>query len=449
MKMKTKSSPNPNKRSKMLSRIHMVAWLFAVSAALSTTMADAKPLKIYILAGQSNMQGQARDSAFAGMAMDPKAKTLHDELVDASGKPRVFDKVDIVAYSGGRPEGPELKAEVFTKQGKLTVGYGSDLSRTDYLGPELAFGATIYDKLKEPILLIKTSWGGKSLLVDFRPPSGGAYYKDPEEVKDYKTNKGAIITREEQLAKPGHYYRLMMQHIQTVLADPGKYCPAYDPKEGYEIAGFAWFQGFNDLVGPYPPADPNDKTKGAAKDYSEYSRLLACFIRDVRKDLSAPHMPFAIGVLGVGGKDAGANTALFRKAMAAPAAMDEFKGNVKAVNTADFWDEKLGELENRKSLTSEKKGRQKTTDDKYNDLRLKLAPLLKELATVQEQPKTGQTKGMIAKLNQQIQDTLYTPEEQDYIAKNRCNQGYHYLGSAKTYSQIGEALAKALLEMRK
>jgi hypothetical protein len=30
----------------------------------------------------------------------------------------------------------------------------------------------------EPILLIKNAWGGKSLMVDFRPPSGGPLPED-------------------------------------------------------------------------------------------------------------------------------------------------------------------------------------------------------------------------------------------------------------------------------
>ena len=45
-------------------------------------------------------------------------------------------------------------------------------------------------------------------------------------------------------------------------------------------------------------------------------------------------MPFVIGVLGVDGE----KNVNFRKAMAAPADMPEFKGNVVAVDTAPFWD---------------------------------------------------------------------------------------------------------------
>ncbi|MFL2920858.1 MAG: hypothetical protein ACJ0BN_00395 [Limisphaerales bacterium] len=35
--------------------------------------------------------------------------------------------------------------------------------------------------------------------------------------------------------------------------------------------------------------------------YDRYSEALGHFIRDVRRDLSAPDLPFVIGVIGVGG----------------------------------------------------------------------------------------------------------------------------------------------------
>ncbi len=427
-----------------------VAFLAALGAVVapSVARADAKPLKVFILVGQSNMQGQAMEATLAGLAMDPVTKPLYDKLVDESGKPRVYENVHIAAFS--RTDSWGKIGDEVEKHGQLTVGYGGNTTDLGKLGPELAFGVTMYESLKEPLLIIKTSWGGKSLKLDFRSPSGGPFYDHPEEVKDRVTNKGEKITAAEEIAQKveatGKYYRLMLKHVRGVMADPGRYCPAYDPKAGCEMAGFAWFQGFNDLVGPYPPVDPGDTKKGGGKDYSEYSRLLACFIRDVRKDLSAPNMPFVIGVLGVGGKTAGENTELFRKAMAAPAGMEEFKGTVAAVNTADFWDEKLGELEERKSVTREQKGRP-ASEDKYAELRGKLAPLVKELEALKAQKGAGGNKAKMEELSRKIQDTLYTPEEQEYIAKNRSNQGYHYLGSAKIYSRIGEALAKAIVDL--
>ncbi len=81
-----------------------------------------------------------------------------------------------------------------------------------------------------------------------------------------------------------------------------------------------------------------------------YSKLLAMFIRDVRKNLSAPKMPFVIGVMGIGGvkedKKPG-DQKYFRQAQAAPAGLPEFKGNVVAVQTAPYWDDYLESLQGR------------------------------------------------------------------------------------------------------
>jgi Carbohydrate esterase, sialic acid-specific acetylesterase len=131
--------------------------------------------------------------------------------------------------------------------------------------------------------------------------------------------------QEDKDAASGVMYRAMIEHVKKVLADPKQVCPEYDEKAGYELAGFVWFQGFNDLV---------DRQTYPNGNFDEYSRLLSHFIRDVRKDLSAPKMPFVIGVLGVDGE----KNVNLRKAMAAPADMPEFKGNVVAVDTAPFWD---------------------------------------------------------------------------------------------------------------
>ena len=72
-----------------------------------------------------------------------------------------------------------------------------------------------------------------------------------------------------------------------------------------------FFLAFAALFAPLLHAKP------LIKDYSEYSQLLACLIRDLRKDLNAPNMPFVTGVIGVGGETKGDNTEAFRNAMAA------------------------------------------------------------------------------------------------------------------------------------
>ena len=53
----------------------------------------AKPLKVFILAGQSNMQGHANVSTLDSMADDLKTAPLLKEMRNADGTPRVCEKV--------------------------------------------------------------------------------------------------------------------------------------------------------------------------------------------------------------------------------------------------------------------------------------------------------------------------------------------------------------------
>ena len=74
------------------------------------------------------------------------------------------------------------------------------------------------------------------------------------------------------------------------LADLKTHFPDY-AGQGYELAGFVWFQGWNDMIN--------------ADATAEYTANLAHFIRDVRKDLKAPKLPFVIGQMGVDGDEPG------------------------------------------------------------------------------------------------------------------------------------------------
>ena len=299
-----------------------------VIAAASTDSQQAvpkttKPLKIYILAGQSNMQGKAQVFTVPRMALSEESKELHDKILDEEGTPRVYKNVSIVYFTGGdEKRGEHRPLEV--NQGLLSTGFGNAI------GPELGFGITMGEANDEPILIIKTAWGGKSLNKNFRPPSAGIFTPDDSKGRrKQELSEEALQKQRDQEANQGAYYRLMMKLIKTVLADPGKYCEAYDPKQGYEIAGFGWFQGFNDQF--YYPGS-----------YDYYADVLAHFIRDVRKELDAPNMPFVIGVIGMGGNNVTNPKMLeLRKCMAAPASMPEFEGNVAAVETAAFWDNEM------------------------------------------------------------------------------------------------------------
>ena len=379
--------------------------------------ASAEPLKVYILAGQSNMQGHAHIRTFDHIGMDPRTAPLLRAMRDENGRPRVCDNVWISSLGSA--------AEV--RQGKLTAGYGA-AGRGLKIGPELTFGIYTQKRVDQPILIIKTAWGGKSLHTDFRPPSAGPYQFNAQQLKQFQERGQDLAQVKEQRARQtGHYYRLMIEHIRAVLKDIQQVYPGYDGAQGYELAGLVWFQGWNDMVdrGTYP-------NRGRAGGYAQYTEVLAHFIRDVRKDLASPSMPFVIGVMGVGGPIAQYGPAEqryrgihggFRQAMAAPASMPEFKGNVTAVLTENYWDPELKELA-----------------AKWEEIRAQSRKLNRDKNLTKAQRKVA--------LDQFTAETM-TPRELEIYRAGTSNAAYHYLGSAKMMAQIGKAFAEALVATTK
>ena len=390
--------------------------------------AQAKPLKVFILAGQSNMEGHARIETFDYIGDDPATAPLLKQMRGADGKPAVCDHVWI-SYLTGRYDGSANGEGI----GKLTAGFGArgDKPTEDggKIGPEFTFGLTMDAAMKEPVLIIKTAWGGRSLNTEFRPPSAGPYeFSEARLAQMQKQGKDIAAEKEAKAKETGRFYRYMVEHVKKVLADPKRVCPAYDAAAGYEIAGFVWLQGFNDLVdGNTYPTGPDGKTR----DYTKYGEWMAGFIRDVRKDLSAPKMPFVIGVLGVGGLKAEGSTVAFRKAMAAPSLLPEFKGNVAAVETAPFWAEELAAIE-------EKRGKIKGM-----------------AATLKNKGKNGPNKdGTMTDAEQKeylkkYEAEIISPEEAAKWTRGASNAGYHYLGCAKTFALMGKGFAEATLLMMK
>ena len=215
---------------------------------------------------------------------DPAKAPLLRHLKDDQGRWTVRDDV-WVRY---KPEHGPVKA------GPLTLGFTVYGGR-HHFGPELQFGHVMGDHFDNQVLLVKTAWGGKSLYRDFRPPSSG----------------GAV----------GPYYTKMLTDIREALANLKTDFPSYDG--GYELAGCVWYHGWNDGCEP--------KTA-----VPQYEQNLVNFIRDLRKDLKAPRLPFVIGELTGPWVHAPGEWATLRKAQAAAAARPEFRGNVLFVETHDF-----------------------------------------------------------------------------------------------------------------
>ncbi len=381
---------------------------------------SAQPLKVYILAGQSNMQGHAHVRTFDAMRLNPQVAPLLQEMRNPDGTPRVCEQVWISSIGSSDEE----------KTGRLTAGYGAD-ARGPKIGPEFTFGLTMEKQLDEPIVIIKTAWGGKSLNTDFRPPSAGPYEFNATQLEQFaKQNKDVAEIRAKRAEATGHFYRLMIEHVHNVLADLKRVYPDYDADEGYELAGFVWFEGWNDMVdqGTYPQ-------RGQPGGYDQYSEVMAQFIRDVRRDLSAPDMPFVIGVMGVNGptdkygpsqQRYKATHQNFRDAMAAPAALPEFAGNVVAVRTEEFWDMDVVGLRERERT---------------------IKPQLDEVNNAVKAGTMTRAEGQAA--TDKLYSENFDERELEILKDSVSNAEFHYLGSAGIMAQIGQAFAEALLEMQK
>ena len=254
---------------------------------------DKNPVKVFILAGQSNMEGHGRvageqKGTLETLSKDPASAARYKHLLDNDGNWIARDDVYLYYYS---------------PRGKLTIG---NSAAKNAIGPELAFGWVVGDYIKEPVLLVKWGPGGCSLAGPWRPPSSG-------KAGDTPRGENGV----------GSQYDGMIAGTKQALADLKANFPELAGKE-HEIVGFGWHQGWNDGC--------------SAKDVAEYEVNMVNFIKDGRKDLGVRDLPFVIGGSGFGGWGQTIDRRLgIMKAQAAMETYDEFKGNVKYVETRGFF----------------------------------------------------------------------------------------------------------------
>jgi len=260
--------------------------MYTIAHLVLIGTAAAIDVKVFILAGQSNMEGHGVATMAAGAfdgngtveysCANPSWRDLpvcataavppregcraeaadFDGLMDENGNFTVFDDAFVV-FEGSQ-----------SKRGNLTIGYGF---QDAWIGPEYGMGLSLRQASDEAVLLIKWAWGGTDLEHDWRPPSAGP-----------PPSEGGV-------GPPGWCYRNMTQVVHDVMENQlSDVVPGFDyATDAAEIAGFAWHQGWNDGC---------DETCT-----SDYEANLVHLISDVRDEFGVADLPVSIGLSGFGG----------------------------------------------------------------------------------------------------------------------------------------------------
>lgn len=319
---------------------------------LKLTKGSKVPFEITYLTAKANGLGwMARIDVPGTLATEVRQNGRFPYLIDDQGN---WVSRDDVYYKG---------VVTATADKWLSVGCGAG---SNNIGPELGFGHLLGDYHDEPVLILKASQGNRSLAWDFLPPGSERFEKDGEVYAGYKESpyswkKGT--TPEPINWYAGKQYDDCFGAAKEVLANFDVSFPQWKGR-GYKIAGFGWWQGHKDT--------------GSEVTAQRYEQNLVKLIKSLRKDFDAPDAPFVIATIGFGGRNMeGLNLTVANAQLAVDRDNGKypgFKGNVKTVDTRDFWPD-----------------REKSPKD----------------------------------------------------------QGFHYHQNAGTYMQVGEAMAKGMLELLK
>ena len=209
-------------------------------------------------------------------------------------------------------------------QGPLTVGIQGNT-----IGPETQFGHIMGYYHDEPVLLIKASIGNRSLGWDYLPPGSERFTFNGRTYAGYKDTPDSWVEGEQK--KPvnwyaGKQYDDVVKAVHDVLNNFGTLFPQYKD-QGYEVAGFVWWQGHKDQGEPYS---------------SRYEQNLVRFIKVLREEFKVPKAPFVLATIGFNGwklAGPGLTVANGQLAMNDSKKHPEFAGNVMCVESRDFWRE--------------------------------------------------------------------------------------------------------------
>jgi len=280
---------------KLHSAITRTFTLGLIMALALPLAANPGKVKVFIIMGQSNTleMGRVKGDKEGTLEHAVKNEKLYSFMVDDSGNWTTRKDVRNVHTQGSG--GPDGRGGV-RRNDWLTVSGGK-------IGIETGIGHQLGDALDEPVLILKSSIGNRSLGWDLLPPGSPRH---EVETTDKKTGEKITLvtpahkdevrypswTKGEVPDPPKHNWHAGLQYLgdvaraKDVLKDLGKYYP--DATE-YEVAGFLWWQG--------------DKDRYNAAHSTMYETNLHQLLKSLRKDFNAPKAKMVVATLGQTNKD--------------------------------------------------------------------------------------------------------------------------------------------------
>ena len=269
-----------------------------------------KPVRVFILLGQSNMLGMGKIAGGEGSLENAvKNKNKYPYLVDDAGnwsERKDVRNVRVMVGKGGM--------QVFNNEWMNIKG-------TKTIGPEFGIGHVVGNAIDAPVMILKSCIGNRSLGWDLLPPGSEPYEFEGKMIPGYRgtpDNPKGNGRKVEGAWYAGKQYDDDTENAKKVLAELDKYYPG---AKGYEVAGFFFWQG--------------EKDCGSAENSARYEKNLVQFIKQLRKDFDAHNATFVLATLGEAKKGSGGNGG---KVLEAQLAVDgnngkhpEFKGNVATV----------------------------------------------------------------------------------------------------------------------
>lgn len=270
--------------------------------------ATDKPVKVFLLMGQSNMVGFGQidpDTTKGTLSYLVRKEKEYPHLVDDAGKWTVRNDVWCVQVTAG------------SRKDWLQPGFGA---KATFIGPELGFGHVMGHVHDEYVLIIKATMGNRALGWDLMPPSSRTI-KPEDHVNQWHQ---------------GWQYDVFIKDIRKVLRDLPKYFPAYK-NQGYEIAGFVWWQGHKDQSTPKHVQAPPYNDNWA----ESYEKNLVNLINDLRKEFKAPKAPFSLATIAFDGDELkGGGLTVVNAQLAVSGEKGkypEFESNVKTIDARKYW----------------------------------------------------------------------------------------------------------------